>query len=158
MTYGTFYLDIEIEQWISEWNQSQEDYRIEIKEYEDSDVGRTQLNAEGGESRDDLVSGILEIYTQNHKLYGIPLGYRFETLLGKTELVGKASDWTTDKMIQMTQNLETDEYLLDGLAPLGLLRAVIATDMDSYVDWEKGECSFDGAKFRELLERPSKKS
>ena len=41
---------------------------------------------------------------------------------------------------------------MDGLAPLGLLRAVIATDMGSYVDWEKGECSFDGDKFRELLE------
>ena len=24
--------------------------------------------------------------------------------------------------------------------------------MGSYVDWEKGECSFDGGKFRRLLE------
>ena len=188
LTYGTFYLDIEIEQWISEWNQSQEDYRIEIKEYEDSDVGRTQLNNEivsgkapdildlsninvanyiskgiltdlypfldvaGEVSRDDLVSSILETYVQNNKLYGIPLGYRFETLLGKKELVGDASDWTTNKMIQITKNRETDEHLLDGLAPLGLLRAVLATDMGSYVDWEKGECLFDSEKFCELLE------
>ena len=188
LTYGTLNLDIEIEQWIAEWNQSQKHYRIEIKEYEDSDIGRTQLNneivsghapdildlsdinvanyiskgiltdlypfldAEGEVWRDDLIPGILETYTQNNKLYGIPLGYRLETLLGKTELVGEAGDWTTDKMIQMTQALAADKYLLDGLAPLGLLRAVLATDMGSYVDWEKGECSFDGEKFRSLLE------
>ena len=188
LTYATFNLDIEIEQWIAEWNQSQEDYRIEIREYENDDAGHTLLNNEivSGQvpdildlsdintanfiskgiltdlspyldadkeiSRDDLVSSILETYTENNKLYGIPLGYRFETLLGKKELVGEASDWTTDKMIQITKNLEADEHLLDGLAPLGLLRAVLATDMGSYVDWEKGECSFDSEKFRELLE------
>ena len=188
LTYGTLNLDLEIEQWIAEWNQSQEDYRIEIKEYEDSDVGRTKLNNEivsghapdildlsdinvanyvskgiltdlypfldaGGEvTRDDLVSSILETYMLNNKLYGIPLGYRFETLLGKRELVGETRDWTTDKMIQMTQALAADEYFLDGLAPLGLLRAVLAVEMGSYVDWEKGECSFDGGKFRRLLE------
>ena len=188
LTYGTFNLDFEIEQWIGEWNQSQEDYRIEIKEYEDNDVGHAQLNneivsgqapdildlsdinvsnyvskgiltdlypfldEEGGVSRDDLVPGILETYAQNDKLYGIPLGYRFETLLGKTELVGEAAAWTTDKMIQETQALSANEYLLDGLAPSGLLRAVLATDMGSFVDWEKGECAFDGEKFRRLLE------
>lgn len=103
-------------------------------------------------SRDDLVPGILETYMQNNKLYGIPLGYRFETLLGKTELAGEASEWTTDKMIQMLQARAADEYLLDGLAPQGLLRAVLAADMGSYVDWEKGECSFDGGRFRRLLE------
>lgn len=188
LTYGTFNLDFEIADWIEEWNQSQEVYRIEIKEYEDSDVGRTQLNNEivsghgpdildlsdinvanyiskgvltdlypfldAGEevTRDDLVSSILGTYTQDNKLYGIPLGYRFETLLGKTELVGDASDWTTDKMTRMTEALAADEYLLDSLSPLGLLRAVLASDMGSYVDWEKGECSFDGEKFRSLLE------
>ena len=188
LTYGTLNLDFEIADWIDEWNQSQEVYRIEIKEYEDSDVGRTQLNNEivsghgpdildlsdinvanyiskgiltdiypfldaGGEVlRDDLVLNILGTYEQDDKLYGIPLGYRFETLLGKTELVGEASDWTTDKMTRMTQALAADEYLLDSLAPLGLLRAVLATDMGSYVDWEKGECSFDGERFRNLLE------
>ena len=188
LTYATFNLDIEIEQWIAEWNQSQEDYRIEIREYKNDDAGHTLLNNEivSGQapdildlsdintanfiskgiltdlspyldadrevSRDDLVSSILETYTENNKLYGIPLGYRFETLLGKKELVGEASDWTTDKMIQITKNLGADEQLLDGLAPLGLLRAVLATDMGSYVDWEKGECFFDSEKFRELLE------
>ena len=188
LTYGTLNLDFEIEGWIDEWNQSQEVYRIEIKEYEDSDVGRTQLNNEivsghgpdildlsdinvanyiskgiltdlypfldagGGVSQDDLVSSILGTYTQDNKLYGIPLGYRFETLFGKKELVGEACDWTTDKMARMTEALAADEYLLDGLTPLGLLRAVLASDMGSYVDWEKGECTFDGEKFRNLLE------
>lgn len=188
LTYGTFYLDIEMEQWIARWNQSQDDYRIVIREYEYSDAGHTQLNNEivtgkapdildlsninvanyvakgiltdlypfldeGGEvSRNDLVAPILETYAYHDKLYGIPLGYQFETLLGKTELVGEADDWTAGKMHRIIQNLKEDEYLLEGLAPLGLIRAVLNTDMGAYVDWEKGESLFGGKKFRELIE------
>ncbi len=45
-TYATFQLDFEMEQWIEQWNQSQENYRVEIVEYEDSDTGRARLNNE----------------------------------------------------------------------------------------------------------------
>ncbi len=191
ITYATLNIDFEMEEQIAVWNQSQEECRIEIQNYEDSDVGRMQLNndivsgkgpdlldlsdinvgnyaakgiladlypfidADEQLSRQELVPGVIQTYEVNGKLYGIPLGYRFETLLGKKELVGDAVNWTTDKMLQRLQELKEDDVLLDALSPMGLLRAALAADMSSYVNWEKGECYFEDEKFRKLLELAS---
>ncbi len=46
LTYATFNLDPEMEEWIVQWNQSQEEYRVEVLEYEDSDTGQAKLNNE----------------------------------------------------------------------------------------------------------------
>ncbi len=223
LTYATFYLDFEMEQWIGEWNQSQDKYRVEILEYENDDTGHARLNNEivsgkvpdlldlsyinigsyiskgiladlypfldgekagrgsladekgsagkessaDGESlagkegsadeesrlsREDLVPGVYQTYEENGKLYGIMPCFRLETLAGKKTLVGEASDWTLEEMRNRMENLSPGQLLLDGLAPFGLLRAVVEADMGAFVDWEAGTCSFDGEEFRKLLE------
>lgn len=188
ITYGTLNLDIAMESWIASWNQSQDTYRIEVKSYEDSDTGRTQLNNEivagkgpdlldlsninvadyavkgvledlypyldkdGQATREMLMQGVLESFEFDGKLCGIPMGYSFETLLGKKRNVGEAGDWTMDKMLTLMQELKEGEVLMDALSPEGFLRATLAADMGSYVDLEKGECYFEGISFRRLLE------
>ena len=188
ITYGTMNLDIAMENWITSWNQSQDTYRIEVKSYENSDTGRTQLNNEivagkgpdlldlsdinvadyavkgiledlypyldkdGQVTREMLMQGVLESFTFDGKLCGIPMGYSFETLLGKKQKVGEAQDWTMDKMLTLMQGLKEGESLMDALSPEGFLRATLAADMGSYVDLEKGECYFEGEGFRRLLE------
>lgn len=187
LTYATFSLDFEMEDWISQWNQSQEAYRIEILEYENSDTGRTKLNNEiisgkvpdlfdlsylnvssfiskgiladmnpfldGDEkiSREELLSGVLQTYETEEGLYGIMPEFRLELLAGKKSLVGEAVDFTVDKLLGMMEGLSEDEVLMDGFSPLGLIRAVLETDMGEFVDWERGTCFFDGEKFKKLL-------
>ncbi len=187
LTYATFSLDFEMEEWIGQWNQSQDDYRIEILEYEDSDVGRARLNneivsgkapdlfdlldlnvssfiqkelledlnpyldAEGTISREDLLLSVLQTYEENGCLYGIMPQFRLEILAGKKALVGDASDWTVEKLAELIENLAPGEVLVEGLAPMGMLRAVLAADMGDFVDWEEGVCFFDGEKFHKLL-------
>lgn len=187
LTYATFSLDPEMEQWISRWNQSQEKYRIEVLEYENSDIGRAQLNNEifsgkvpdlfdlsdlnvssfiskglltdlnpylDGDksvSRENLLPSVLQTYEQDGGLYGIMPEFCLELLAGKRDLVGDASDWTVDRLLQMTQELSQDEVLVEGFSPLGLLRAVLDSDMGSFVNWDEGTCSFDGEKFKKLL-------
>ncbi len=187
LTYATFSPDFEMEQWIAEWNQSQDQYRIEILEYENSDTGRAQLNNEilSGNapdlfdlsyinvssfvskglledlrpyldreekiSEEDLLPGVLQTYEADGGLYGVMPEFRLEILAGKRDRVGNASDWTVDRLCQMIEGLSPDEVLVEGFAPTGMLRAVLATDMEDFVNWEEGTCSFDGEKFRKLL-------
>lgn len=188
ITYGTLHLDIAMENWIASWNQAQDAYRVEVKIYEDSDTGRTQLNNEiivgkGPDlldlsdinvadyavkgiledlypyldrekrvTREMLMQGVMESYELEGKLCGIPMGYSFETLLGKKKKVGDAKDWTTDKMLTLMQELKEGEILMDALSPQGFLRATFAADMGSYVDMAEGKCYFEGEGFRRLLE------
>ncbi len=187
LTYATFALDFEMEQWIAQWNQSQDKYRIEIAEYESSDTGLAQLNNEimsgnapdlydlsninvssfiskglltdlnpyldgdEGISREELLADVLKTYEKDGGLYGIMPEFRLELLAGKKALTGDMSDWTMDRLMQMIEGLSPDEILVDGLAPMGLLRAVLETDMGDFVNWDEGACSFDGEKFKKLL-------
>ena len=187
LTYATFSPDFEMEQWIAEWNRSQDRYRIEILEYENSDTGRAQLNNEilSGKapdlfdlsyinvssfvskglledlrpyldreekiSEEDLLSGVLQTYEADGGLYGIMPEFRLEILAGKKDRVGNVSDWTVDRLCRMIEDLSPNEVLMEGFSPMGMLRAVLATDMEDFVNWEEGTCSFDGEKFKKLL-------
>lgn len=185
LIYATMNADPSIEAGIGFWNQQQQEYRVEIKTYENSDTGRMQLNNDivSGKGPDlfdlsdinvsnyaamgiladlytyvdeewqtELVPGVLKTYEINGKLCGLPMGYRFETLMGKLKLVGDAEDWTPDKVLQLTRELERDDFLMDALSPLGFLRAVFSSDTNAYVDWTTGKGRFDSEQFRLILE------
>lgn len=188
LTYGTLHTDISMERWIASWNQAQSKYRVEIRLYEDSDAGRTQLNKElvtgkgpdlldlsdinvgsyaakgvledlypyldrdSRVSRETLVQGVMQTYEFDGKLCGLPMGYSFETLLGKREKVGDAKDWTPEKTLELLDGLDEGELLMDALSPQGFLRAVFSADMSSYVDMAERKCYFEGEGFRRLLE------
>lgn len=188
ITYGTLHLDVSMERWIASWNRSQDRYRVEVRLYEDSDVGRTRLNNEivAGKGPDlldlsdinaanyaargmledlnpyleqdfrvngeMLMQGVIQSFEFDGRLCGIPMGYSFETLLGKKEKVGAAGDWTVEKMLSLLRELGEGEILMDALSPEGLLRAVFHADMNSYVDMAAGKCYFEDEKFRNLLE------
>ena len=110
------------------------------------------LDKDGQVTGEMLMQGVLESFEFDGKLCGIPMGYSFETLLGKKQKVGEPGDWTTDKMLTLMQGLKEGEILMDALSPEGFLRATLAADMGSYVNLEEGKCYFDGISFRRLLE------
>lgn len=191
ITYGTLNTDLSMESWIASWNRSQSRYRVEIKLYEDNDIGRMQLNKDlvtgrGPDlldlsdinvanyaakgvledlypyldrdervARETLVQGVMQTYEFDGRLCGLPMGYYFETLLGKREKVGNAKDWTPDRLLGLLQGLDEEEFLMDALSPEGFLRAVFSADMSSYVDMAERRCYFEEAGFRKLLEAAS---
>lgn len=106
-------------------------------------------------SRETLVQGVMQTYEFDGRLCGLPMGYYFETLLGKKERVGEAEDWTPEKLLELLQGLDEGELLMDALSPEGFLRAVFSADMSSYVDMAGRKCYFEEERFRNLLETAS---
>ena len=101
--------------------------------------------------KENFVSGILQLYEVDEGLYGIPIGYSLETLMGKKVIVGETSQWTVDKMLKLLEQLPAGVSLIDNLGPVGLLRIVLQMGMDEYVDWENGTCSFNSMEFMKVL-------
>jgi len=99
-----------------------------------------------------FVPGILKLYEENGHLYGIAPGYRLETIMGKSALLGDPSEWTVEKMNDVIDNLPEGSCFINNLGALGFLRIVLQRGMDEYVDWEAASCSFDSNQFRELLQ------
>lgn len=101
--------------------------------------------------KENFVPGILQLYEEGNRLYGIPIGYSIETLMGKEAVIGEASQWTYDKMQKLVEELPVGASLIDNLGPIGLMRIVLQMGMEEYVDWEMGTCSFDSVEFMKVL-------
>lgn len=100
---------------------------------------------------ENFMPGELRLYESGGHLYGIAPGYRLETLMGESAVLGEPQDWTVEKMCGIMEMLPEGSSFVNNLGSLGFLRIVLHRGMEEYVDWDAGTCSFDGESFKELL-------
>lgn len=112
----------------------------------------TLLDGNTGVSRSDLVENALKMYEQDGKLYGIPVSFALQTLLGRTSDVGTEMGWTLEDVKTLLASKPEGTQLFDYATREYILQVLLMMDMDSYVDWSAGSCSFDSDDFVELLE------
>ena len=102
-------------------------------------------------SRDDFFDSVLQSYTFDGKLAGIPKTFSLSTIVGKASDLGDRNGWTVDDVMEYA-NAHEDTALFEGMTKSGMLSTMLAYDLDSYIDWETGKCSFDGENFQKILE------
>lgn len=106
-------------------------------------------------SRSDFLENILEAYTYDDKLISIPGSFGLQTLVGHKsklkELLGDKEGWTLQDMIEYADK-NPDAELFDQLSKGEVLRYVMMMNVDEFIDWEEGQCSFDTDSFKNLLE------
>ena len=105
-------------------------------------------------NREELLEGVINAYTYDGKLVAIPSVFTLSTYLGNAAVVGEEMGWTIDDVIALTE-AHPEAELGDRVtfcSNTGIMRFCLQYSMDSFIDWERGTCNFDGEKFKELLE------
>lgn len=111
------------------------------------------LEKDGEFSREDIVPSALSAMEVNGKLYRIFPGFTIQTAIGATSVVGDKQGWGygqfNQTLAEMPEGCMPMEWYMvrDMAMELGL-----TLDMDSYVNWETGECNFARPEFTEFLE------
>lgn len=107
----------------------------------DSDIGRERL-----------MEKVFQAAEQDGKLYQIFESFGIQTVVGAKEVVGDRMSWTLGNL------KEAKGKMPEGCAVFGMydtresmLQTVLYQSMGSFVDWTKGECSFDSDGFKALL-------
>lgn len=98
---------------------------------------------------DDIMEVIRDACESNGKLTSMMAGFSVQTVFTTAESVSK-SGWTYDQLFELDRDYP-DSKLLDVYTSQSIWNLVNYT-LDSYVDWEKGECHFDSPEFIRLLE------
>lgn len=116
------------------------------------------LEASDALGREDFLDNVLEGYTVSGKLAGIPRQMTMKALAGRlSQLGGLSGGCTMEDVYALMEDypgmcllgdgtdyeLNTREYLLGSFCA--------AYYLETFVDWEKGECRFDSEEFRRLL-------
>lgn len=108
----------------------------------DSDIGRERL-----------MEKVFRAAEQDGRLYQIFESFGIQTVVGAKDVVGDRMSWTLGDL------KEAKGKMPEGCAVFGMydtregmLQTVLYQSMGSFVDWTKGECSFDSDGFKALLE------
>lgn len=103
-------------------------------------------------SEDMIFSGALRLYEENGGLYGVTAGVSLETLISLAPGPARQQEWTIARAQELLSSLPMDKELIENLGPVGLLRILVHTDINSYIDWDAGTCRFDSDDFVQILE------
>lgn len=112
----------------------------------------TYLEHDDDIAPDDLVTNVLEAFSQDGHLYSIAPGFGIETVVGRASQVGDEIGWTMEEFHQITGDIKEEMDVFYSPTNEGILKRLTIANLDSFLDWEKGECSFENAEFISILE------
>lgn len=99
-----------------------------------------------------ILPNVRTAYSMNGHLYQLPPYFYVNTVCGKTAEVGSKLGWTIEEATALLASKPADTMLFEEM----LRDQVIANSMsmggEQFIDWEKGECYYNGEGFIHLLE------
>lgn len=101
--------------------------------------------------RDDFLDGILDTYTFDDTLVSIPATFTLQTVVGDRELVGDKTGMTLEEFFAAV-DLRPGSQAFDEITKEELTQYLMLFNEETFIDWDTGECRFDSAEFKKLLE------
>lgn len=103
-------------------------------------------------NREDFLPNLLEGYTADGALISIPQSFQVLLSYSADPRIEELEDWSMDSLMALDEKYP-DTPLFSGKTSSWMFLHKICSSyyLDTYVDWEKGECSFDSEGFRVLL-------
>ena len=101
--------------------------------------------------REDFLESILDGFTIDEKLYGIPDSFYFTSLLGRTSQVGSSAGWTLEDLMALTEKYPDSRLLNSGSFEYALENLLRSYILEEFINWETGACSFDSPEFCSLI-------
>ena len=103
--------------------------------------------------RDALMVRPLEANAQDGKLYEIFNSFSIQTAAGPSKNVGDSLSWTlADLQAALEKMPEGCSIMGQDDTQESMLRLLMSLNMDQFVDWTTGKCSFDSEDFKAMLE------
>ena len=188
IVFGTMWMDSDIRKRIIDFNKSNEQYRIVVREYgaDDYESGLIQFGADlttancpdlinlsqvdfaqyaskgvledlypymekSGIKKEEYLENILKAYEVEGSLYGIMPVFYVNSIAAKTSLVGEDNGWTLTEMLDLVDEVDPP-YVMMYDSRNTMLWYCVYQDIDEFIDWENGECFFNGEEFARALE------
>ncbi len=108
-----------------------------------------------GLNKSDFVENVMQAFEVDGKLYGVLPQFYIDTTMAKTSLVGEKTGWTLSEMLDFVESMDAENIFSYGTRS-SIFYYCIYNNIDEFVNWETGECSFDGEDFIRVLEFAAK--
>ena len=102
-------------------------------------------------TRDDFLDGILEAYTFDGTLVGIPESFMLRTVVGDGSRIENSAGLTLEELFAISEQ-NPGAMPFDEITKEEMMQYLLMFNEDAFIDWETGECHFDSAQFKAVLE------
>ena len=103
--------------------------------------------------REGVMENALKAAEQDGKLYQIFNMFDIRTVVGAASVVGDRTSWTlSDLQAALAAMPEGSTIFGESDTKENMLTNILSCNIDSFVDWSTGSCSFNGDSFKALLE------
>ncbi|MCM1215800.1 MAG: extracellular solute-binding protein [Lachnospiraceae bacterium] len=103
----------------------------------------------------DFLEGILEAYTFDGTLTGIPDSFTLQTVAADSTLLGGGTALSLEGLLAAADR-NPGALPFDGMTREEMMRYLMMFNEDAFIDWEAGECHFDSQQFKDVLEYMSR--
>jgi len=110
------------------------------------------LDADTEIKKEDYLTNVLDAYSVDGKKYAIIPSFSISSVIGKASEVGTDMGWTVDDIMSLAKNKPEGTELLEYATKSSMLSTLVMYDLNQYVDWNTGKCSFDSDEFIKVLE------
>ena len=102
-------------------------------------------------TRADFLDGILEAYTFDGTLVGIPESFRMQTVMGDGSMVGNGAGLTLEGLFVIAES-NPHAMPFDEITKEEMMQYLMMFNEDAFINWETGKCHFDSAQFKAVLQ------
>ncbi len=103
-------------------------------------------------NRDGLMSHVLDCAATDGKLYQVASGFSISTAVALADVAGGRESWTLEELLAAYAAMPEGASIAgEDLSPEGLLRYLLPTVQQRFVDRKAGTCSFDSQAFMDIL-------
>jgi len=95
---------------------------------------------------------ILQAFVYQEKLYAVPLGFTLKSFVGAAEHLDHRESWTIREMMACYEAQRDERILYPGEQKIDVFATMMSGSLEYYIDWETGECRFDGEEFCAVME------
>lgn len=101
--------------------------------------------------RSDFVDGIMDVYTFDNKLTGIPASFTLRTVVGNGAQRQMQGGLALEELLGAAKR-HPGSLAFDGLTKEEMMRYLMMFNEEIFIDWDTGVCHFDSDIFQEVLE------
>ncbi|MEG0941213.1 MAG: extracellular solute-binding protein [Oscillospiraceae bacterium] len=110
------------------------------------------IDKDTGIKRDDFFPSIMKAVETDGKLYQLVSSFGVSSIIGASSVVGDEMGWTIEEMQKIIDEHPNADVPFGAYVTRDtILTNLCMLNMESYVDWQTGECKFNTDEFKQLL-------
>ena len=111
------------------------------------------IDADQELSRDDLMTNLFDAMSIDGKLYQVAQNFSIQTAAVKSSIAAGRTSWTLDELLEALEELGPEAAIFGETDTKSqMLTQCLSFNLDSFIDWTTGQCSFDSEEFISILE------